>query len=157
RPLPSNTASWKSCTPSGCTIRTASRTSEIPGVQTRWRPLDDTTRSSASKSARAPAAMKNAASAIAIRLLTAPVLSADARNSELTFQIGQLLEIDRPDQVDDRQLRRLRRENDQAGHAVAARQNVDLDVLLQAALHGHDAFPVGAQLRADGVDDRAVV
>ena len=79
------------------------------------------------------------------------------RNSKLPFQRSQLVEVDRADDIDDCQLARLGRDDHQAGDAVAARLRVNLDVVARAALHGHDALPIGTELRADAIDDRAVV
>src|ERR1700720_1362140 len=134
--------------------QTPNRAREMPGVQMRCSPrLAPTTRTSESKSARALAAARTNARATPSRLL----MFRPSRNPELSFERGQLVEIDRTDEVDDRQLPRLGGDDHQSGDAVAARQRVDLGVLARAALYRYDLFPFRTELRVHVVDDRAVV
>src|SRR5436190_20020871 len=162
-PFPSNVASCKSCTPSGWIIHTARRTRPKPGMGTRCSPgIVSTAWTSESKSARSGSAMKAAAKRMsAMRLVIVLVLlriMPHPRDAEVTFQVGELLDVDRADQVDDGQLARLGAQDQEAGHLVAgAHVDVDLRVLAVAALDLHQTLPARAELRPYFVEDGAIV
>src|SRR6266550_7652093 len=127
--------------------------SEIPGIHTRCNPgCDATALSRRSKSARAPDAMNPTRMTRAARLLMLACL-AHARNSKLPFQAGQFLEIDRADDVDDRELPRLCRQNHESGNGIASSPDVDLRILFGPALDRHDALPLWSERRTQSSDD----
>src|SRR5581483_8212221 len=133
-------------------MRTPRRTREMPGVQTRCMPrVDSTMRTSELKSARALAATKRSAT-ISFLLMFVPL-----RNSEAAFERCEFVEIDRADDVHDRQLARLGGDDHHRRERIAVRQRVDLAVVAHFAFHRHDALPLGTDLAADGVEDRRVV
>src|SRR5437763_1284111 len=92
-------------------------------------------------------------------LLFMMLLLRQTRDSELPFERGEFVDVDRADEVDERQLLRLGADDDEAVHGlpVAARVDVDLGVVAIAASHGDDALPVRAELIAHAGDDAAVV
>src|SRR5687768_12250112 len=53
----------------------------------------------------------------------------ELRDAEPTTQAGELLEVDRTDDVDNRQLVRLRRNDDDTGDSVLLHLEEDVDVL----------------------------
>src|SRR5437870_11052977 len=121
-----------------------------------------TARTSESKSARSGSATKPAAKRTsAMRLVIALLLlrvAVHPRDAEVSFEIGELLDVDGADQIDDGQLARLGAQDQQPGHLVAgAHVDVDLRVLAVAALDLHQALPARAELRAHFVEDGAVV
>src|SRR5438445_7476322 len=62
-------------------------------------------------------------------------LGGNMRDSELPFQSGQLLQIDRADDVYDRELFWFGGDDQKSGDGVAARFGVDVDVFPRAAGH----------------------
>src|SRR5438045_2833495 len=95
-------------------------------------------------------AAKRTSAARRARLLILPLLFllvplpplADVRDAELPFQRRELVEIDRADDVDERQLARLGRDDQEAGDVLAAHIEKDVDVLFHAAADGHHRLPV---------------
>src|SRR5438093_429151 len=89
-----------------------------------------TTVSSPGKSARSGIATKAAAKRMsAMRLVIVLVLlrvMPHPRDAEVPLQVGELLDVDRADEVDDGQLARLGTQDQQAGHLVAG-AHVDVD------------------------------
>src|SRR5436305_7101150 len=73
-------------------------------------------------------------------------LAGNVRDAELPFQAGQLVEIDRADDVYDGELFRFRGNDQKPGDRVAARVGVDVDVFARAAGHLHDLFPRRSEL-----------
>src|SRR5438067_1531208 len=65
----------------------------------------------------------------------------DVRNAELSFEAGQLFQIDRADDVYDGELSWFCGDDQEACDAVAARVGVDVDVFLRAAGDLHNLFP----------------
>src|SRR5437762_9484239 len=102
---------------------------------------------SAAKSARATSARR--------LVMTIPL--ADVRDPELPFERDELVEIDRADDVDECQLARLGGDDEQPRDRVAARVQIDIDVLFDLAAHGDHGLPRGPELRAHLLDDGTVV
>src|SRR5437867_3131210 len=86
-------------------------------------------------------------------VMMAPLLH-HVRDSELTFQARQTLDIDWPDDVHHGQLARLGIEDQEPDDGLAFEAGVDLDVLLGATAHVDHALPVRSELRAYLLDQR---
>src|SRR5437588_1263851 len=75
----------------------------------------------------------------------------DVRDAELPFQAGQLLQIDRADDVYDGELFRFGGDDQKSGDAVTARLGVDVDVLFHFAGDLHDLLPRWPELLANAL------
>src|SRR5690349_13370241 len=80
----------------------------------------------------ASAGLLSPALVLSFPLLFGTALQVEPRHTELTFEGAQLLEIDRADDVDDRELARLGGQDDEAARLVAVHPHVDVHLLLIA-------------------------
>src|SRR6266576_7234172 len=76
------------------------------------------------------------------------VVAVDVRDAELALQAGQLLDVDRADDVYDGELLWFCRDDQKSGDGIAAAVDVDVHVFLRAAGHLHDLLPRRPELRA---------
>src|SRR5258706_9797166 len=68
-------------------------------------------------------------------------IARDVRDTELPFQAGQLVDVDRADDVYDGELLWFCRDDQKACDGIAAGIDVDIDVFLGAAGDLHDLLP----------------
>src|SRR5436190_13526846 len=156
-PRPSYVTSWKSCTPFGRTTHTRNRAMPSPGSQRRcipwWRSI---ARATSPNPAYVGSAVARKSAAQRSRLITVFPLR-EFRDAELSGEIGEAVDVDRSDDVDDGELARLGGDDDESHDVVAAHVGIDVHVVLGLAADGDERLPRRPELRLHAIEESAVV